>query len=238
MIDLLIDEIKTLREGTNEEKKPENKEAEQESNDEFLLVSNALLFFFAGFDTSSQVFDMFCHKLALYPDYQDKVAEEIDEVIGDGPVTYEKLQELKYMDIFMMESLRSTEAFESHERLCTKDYKIPGTDIIVPKGRFVHVYIDGIINSEKNFINPTDFDPENFNPENNPAKFGNQVFGHGPRNCVGMRYGILVMKMAAVSLLRKHRVVPGASMPEKLLLDAANPSIWKEPVVVKFEKRN
>ena len=39
-----------------------------------------------------------------------------------------------------------------------------------------------------NFVNPGAFDPENFNPANNPNKFALQVFGQGPRNCIGMRW--------------------------------------------------
>ena len=29
------------------------------------------------------------------------------------------------------------------------------------------------------------FDPDNFDPVNNPNKFGFTGFGHGPRNCIG-----------------------------------------------------
>ena len=71
------------------------------------------------------------------------------------------------------------------ERVCTKDYKIPHTDIVVPKGRIVHVFVEGIINSKDNFIDPDNFNPENFNPENFTNKFANMAFGQGPRACPG-----------------------------------------------------
>ena len=61
--------------------------------------------------------------------------------------------------------------FTAHERRCTRDYKIPDTDIVIPKGRIVHVYFNHFVNSRKNFINPDNFDPENFNPDNKPNKF-------------------------------------------------------------------
>ena len=75
--------------------------------------------------------------------------------------------------------------FTSHERVCTKDYKIPDTDIVIPKGRIVHMFIENIINSSETFINPDNFDPENFNPDNFKNKFSHMAFGQGPRACPG-----------------------------------------------------
>ena len=75
--------------------------------------------------------------------------------------------------------------FTSFERICTKDYKIPNTGVIVPKDGVVHVYVENITNSDKNFVNPHNFDPENFNPQNFSNKFAYFGFGQGPRSCPG-----------------------------------------------------
>ena len=77
---------------------------------------------------------------------------------------------------------------DSHERECTKDYKIPNTDFIIPKGRIVHVYFKDIITDEKNFVDPNDFNPENFSAENHTNKFAFMNFGQGPRACPGRRF--------------------------------------------------
>ena len=76
--------------------------------------------------------------------------------------------------------------FTAPERVCTKDYKIPNTDITLQKGRVVHIFFGNIINDKKNFINPDNFDPENFNPENFTNKFAHMAFGQGPRSCPGI----------------------------------------------------
>ena len=49
------------------------------------------------------------------------------------------------------------------------------------------IYTEDFKQLDDNFINAKEFDPENFNPENNPNKFAFQTFGQGPRNCIGMR---------------------------------------------------
>jgi len=213
---------------------------EFEFDEETMLVANILLFFIAGFDTTSTGVALACHKLALYPEIQERVYDEIESIIGDNEVTYDNVQSLKYMDMFISESLRhhSKESFCAHERLCTKDYRIPETNFIIPKGRYVKLYFADMSHSKDNFINPSEFDPENCNPQNNPNKFALQGFGQGPRNCIGMRFALLVMKISLVFLLRKHRVVRGPRTTDKLISDIHNPTIFKDGAFVGIERRD
>ena len=83
------------------------------------------------------------------------------------------------------------------QRTCSKDYPVPNSNFTVPKGLMVNfppgencfknqglqIVSKQIIFYLKNI--PDKFDPENFNPENNPNKFGFTGFGQGPRNCIG-----------------------------------------------------
>jgi len=237
LIDVLLEELNKSNKGEKADTTETNKDKdidEFEANaamdtsevkgmsfedEEIVLVANALIFFFAGFDTTSLGLGMACHKLCIYEDLQEAVHDEIMDVFGkDGKVTFDKLAELKYMDRFINESLRSTTIVPQLERLCTKNYKLPGTDIVIPKGRVVNVYTQGFAESEEFFVNAKQFDPENFNPENNPNKFGFSSFGHGPRNCIGMRYAMLVIKVGLVNLLRNHKIKRGVGMKDSLQL--------------------
>jgi len=251
IIDLIVDEIKASKDKTKREDMKLDDGAEETTVDtsglksltesgfdeETLLISNAILFFFAGFDSTAAGFSMVCHKLALYQEYQQRVFDEIEEVIGDDEPTFAKLQDLKYMDKFISEAFRINEVATTHERMCTKDYKIPGTEIIIPKGRFVKVPVDEIQNNPDNFYNPTEFDPENFDPENKPNKFGLMIFGQGPRNCIGMRYALLTIKVTLVSLLRKHQLVRSEKTTDKLVMDVSNPNVFRDGAFVKVIKR-
>ena len=249
IIDMMIDEIKNDAEKKSVGENEHEKDAQINTkglgtvrdmgyDTESLIIANALLMFFVGFDTTSLGFAMVAHKLAGYPDLQEKVHQEIDDVIGSNEeVTYEDLQKMKYLDYFINETYRHNDAFAAHERLCTKDYKIPDTDIVIPKGRYVKIYFGPFTKRADYFVNPTEFDPDNFLPENKPNKFGIQIFGHGPRNCIGMRYANMMVKMSLVYLLRKHRLVQGPNYKNKLEPDAQNPSTFKGGVFVKVESR-
>ena len=200
IIDLIVDEAKSF---SSKNKKEEIFESEFEADAaidttdikeldtldlETLLVANAMLFFFAGFETTSLGLSIICNRLANYQDIQDRVISEMEEVLGvDDEVTFEKVQELKYMDMVISESFRLNNIISVLERMCTKDYKVPGSNYIIPKGRFVKTYARGIARSGANFMNADQFDPENFDTKNNPNKFGLMIFGQGPRNCIGMR---------------------------------------------------
>jgi len=236
LIDVLIEELKKSKKGGQTDTTVNGKDKDMDEfeanaamdtsevkgkfeDEEIVLLSNALLFFFAGFDTTALGLGMACHKLCVYENVQEAVYEEIMEVFGkDGKVTFEKLGELKYMERFINESLRFTTVIPQLERICTKNYKLPGTDIVIPKGRVVNVYTQNFTESEEFFHNAKQFDPENFNPENNPNKFGFSSFGHGPRNCIGMRYAMLVMKVGLVNLLRNHKIKRGVGMKDDLQL--------------------
>ena len=66
---------------------------ESGKDDVTLIIANILVFFFAGFETTSTGFTILFHKLAIFPEYQEKVLNEIDEIIGDSEdITYDKIQ--------------------------------------------------------------------------------------------------------------------------------------------------
>ncbi|KAL7026333.1 hypothetical protein ACKWTF_013866 [Chironomus riparius] len=117
--------------------------------------------------------------------------------------------EMKYLDMVINETLRKYPIFEVQVRKCTKEFKIPATDLVIPIGMPVMIPVVGIQNDEKYFKNPEKFDPERFSEENvkklAPHTF--IPFSEGPRNCIGISFGTMQIKLGLVKLLTNFRVL-------------------------------
>jgi cytochrome P450 family 6 len=208
---------------------------------ELLLISQAYILFFAGFDSISIGLSSVINNLVKNQDIQDKMISEIDKALQstNGKITYETIQNVDYVERVIQESGRYNNLFSSHERMCTKDYQVPDTNIVIPKGRMVKIFFNNIENDEKNFLNPNNFDPDNFLPENNYNKFAYMVFGQGPRACPAKRYALMTQKIFLVHLFRSFRAV--ASPKSNLGLLELDPKegmfAIKGGVWLKLEKR-
>jgi len=113
-------------------------------------------------------------------------------------------------------------------RACTKDYNIPGTDIVLKRNDTVSFCNSGYHKDSRYYSHPDEFYPEHFNPEEkakrNPHAF--QGFGQGPRACLGQRFALLEIKVAVVSVWRKYSFLPGTKTIEPLVLDNSMVMNW------------
>jgi cytochrome P450 family 9 len=65
------------------------------------ITAQAVLFFLAGFDTASTLLCFASHQLAVHPDIQSRLQDEIDQTLEEdgGYLTYEALHGMKYLDM-------------------------------------------------------------------------------------------------------------------------------------------
>lgn len=91
-------------------------------------------------------------------------------------------------------------------RICVKDYRIPGTNQLIEKGTQIFIPTYAIQQDEKYYTNPSKFIPERFFEENSVEKNRPYLpFGDGPRNCIGMRMGLLQIKVGLVMMLQNYK---------------------------------
>lgn len=79
-------------------------------------------------------------------------------------------------------------------RVCTKNFVVPGTNYTIPEGMRILISPPGIHHDEKYFPNHDKFDPYRFTKENlekRPA-YVHLGFGEGPRNCIGKIFQLMI----------------------------------------------
>ena len=175
------------------------------------VIATAILLLAAGYDTTGTSLSWILYDLAMNQEAQDNLYEEIVEAGKDtNKLPYDTLQSLPYLDAVIHESLRRHVPVSTLERVCTKDYPVPNSKVVIKKGEFVRLNNIGIMLDPEIYPDPLDFKPERFLKENstnrNPYSF--LTFSLGPRNCIGMRFSMYEMKCCVSNLVSKFRFVP------------------------------
>lgn len=153
------------------------------------LAAESFIFFLGGFETSSSLSVFTMYELALNPDIQERLRCEIRTGIedNDGKLTYDLLFSFKYLDMVVNETLRKYPPAFIITRKSTKDFKIPGTEMIIPANTDININVLSIHRDPEYYPDPEKFDPERFTYENvkNRKPFTFIPFGDGPRKCIG-----------------------------------------------------
>lgn len=181
-------------------------------NFKFLNLFKIFIFFkiLKGFETSSSTLSFCLFELARHPEILKKLHDEIDEVLSTSPegFTYENLWQMKYLDCCINETLRLYPVVPFMFRTVTKDYEIPDSNLVIPKGHSVFIPTLGHHRDPEIYDNPSEFRPERF--LNSSTGSSSPIeglfylpFGDGPRNCIGMRLGLLTVKLGLVKALSK-----------------------------------
>ncbi|XP_043282965.1 cytochrome P450 6k1-like [Venturia canescens] len=174
------------------------------------LVAQSAIFFVAGLETSSTTMAFTLWELAKQPEIQKRLRSHILENLGDGrKITYESVQNMKYLMAVINETLRMYPPAPLIDRVADRDYKIPGTQVVLEKGTVVYVALPGIQMDPKYFSDPKIYDPDRFSEERKSdiKPFTFMPFGEGPRICIGLRVGMLQTAVGLITILRDYEVL-------------------------------
>uniref|UniRef100_A0A8D1K222 unspecific monooxygenase n=1 Tax=Sus scrofa TaxID=9823 RepID=A0A8D1K222_PIG len=168
------------------------------------LVAQGITFIFAGYETTSTPLSFLMYKLATHPDIQEKLQKEIDVTFpSKTPPTYDALAQMEYLDMLLNEILRLIPLAARLERVCKKDVEVHGMFIprgtVMPQGR-------GPTLIQAAWLSSTEPDYKKHKDTMNPYTY--LPFGTGPRNCIGMRFALMNMKLALVKVLQNFSFKP------------------------------
>uniref|UniRef100_A0A8C3QLC3 Cytochrome P450 3A n=1 Tax=Cyanoderma ruficeps TaxID=181631 RepID=A0A8C3QLC3_9PASS len=202
------------------------------------ILAQAFIFIFAGYEPTSNTLGFLAYELALHPDVQEKLLQEIDTVLPNkAPLTYEAIMKLEYLDMTVNETLRYYPLGGRIERTCKKDVEING--VTIPKGVVVTIPPYVLHRDPEYWPNPDEFRPERFSKENKESidPYTYLPFGAGPRNCIGMRFALLTLKVAIVSLLQHFTFQTCKDTPIPIKLSSVGLLTPEKPIILKLVPR-
>lgn len=175
--------------------------------------------FNAGMETSSTIMRWILLLMIHYPEVQDKIHKELDDVVGSGRLPCLKDREnLPYLEAVMLEAMRFISFVPlSLPHKATRNSTLGGYDI--SKGTLLITNLWAIHHNPQDWDKPDHFIPERFLDENNQlVKHGLKnfiPFGAGRRLCLGKSLAKCEVFLTLARIF--HQFVfkrpPGAPLP-------------------------
>ncbi|XP_037819762.1 cytochrome P450 4d8 [Lucilia sericata] len=171
-------------------------------------------FMFEGHDTTASAISFTLYLLARYPQVQNKVVAEIHKVFGENStksITLQDLNEMKYMECVIKESLRLYPPIPIIGRQIMEDFKCKHSrlgDVVLPAGTEFFITIFGMLKIKTGSKLCEDFVPERHLSTKPSDDFTFIPFSAGPRNCIGQKFAMLEMKVLLAKILKEYQLLP------------------------------
>ncbi|CAG9771776.1 unnamed protein product [Ceutorhynchus assimilis] len=177
-------------------------------------------FMFEGHDTTASASSFAIYLLANHPEVQKLARDEQIEIFGkdkEKTVCYQDLQDMKYLELVLKETLRIYPSVPFVGRITNEELNYKGH--IIPKGTILMLHLYGMNHDPDYFKDPEEFRPERFQDLSGKYPYSYIPFSAGPRNCIGQKFAMLEMKSIVSKVLRNFELYP-TNPPHKLVLSA------------------
>ncbi|AGO82647.1 Cytochrome P450 [Pandoravirus dulcis] len=184
--------------------------------------AEAILFMFAGFESTSSTLAYAIHLLAHHPDVQERVRTEAAQWRRGSAGAHDALGAMPLAEAVLREAMRIHPITHMLTRRMARD--LPLGDVhVVPAGARLLINNLGMSNAERAWEDPTAFRPERWmgartdddaaGGGEGPDQYASLPFGAGRRSCPGRRLAVLEMKLILAALLDRFRFAPDPDRP-------------------------
>uniref|UniRef100_A0A336LXR4 CSON009724 protein n=1 Tax=Culicoides sonorensis TaxID=179676 RepID=A0A336LXR4_CULSO len=198
---------------------------EKKSLSETEMTAHTLSFFLDGVETSSIALANIFYELALNTKCQEKLRKEMLNIRNEeNKFDFETLNENKYLEHVIFESLRLHPIMNFLYRQCTKDYELEVSDhdkVTIEKGTGIGIAVYDIQRDPEFFgADSEKFNPDRFDVESGGIKeFADKgflfPFGDGPRICLGKRLAKVQLKCCIAHIVTSFKLKVSKNMPKK-----------------------
>jgi cytochrome P450 len=171
-----------------------------------LIRDQILTLLIAGHDTSTALLAWALYLLGRHPGELARAQEEVDRVLGNDPPDQEGVGRLVFLEQVIKETLRLYPPIHIGMRIAAQDLEFGGCKI--PAGTRVVYSIYLTHRMKEYWPEPDRFDPERFAPEQSQVRppYTYVPFGGGPRNCIGMAFAQVEVKIVLARVLQKYNL--------------------------------
>jgi cytochrome P450 len=168
-----------------------------------LLRDEIMTIFVAGHSTTATALAWTFYLISQNPEVYDKLKKEVDEVVGDGELTFQHLQQLRYTKNVFNESMRIYPPVwmivrKAAEDNMVGDYLIEkDTDVLIPP---YIVHHDATLWKDADKFIPERWDTEEVKQMD---KFTYFPFAAGPRMCIGNNFALFEADIIIAKVIQK-----------------------------------
>lgn len=175
------------------------------------LRDEIVTLFAAGHETTATALAWTWYLLALHPDVEARLHQELDTVLQGRRPGFSDLEAMPYTRMVVEETMRLYPPAYSISRTALEDDDVGGHRI--HKGSFVNVSPWVTHRNPNLWPEPERFDPERFRPEQVKGRhrFAYFPFGGGQRVCIGNGFALMEARLILATMAQNYRLrlVPG-----------------------------
>jgi len=174
------------------------------------IFGSAFIFLMAGHDTTTHTLSFLLRLLAVNQDKQQKLFNEVRDLLGEKEPTYADFDELVYSQCVFKETLRLYPVIHRVPKSTIVDTQLG--DVVIPANSSVTLCIYGIQRDPMYWKDPEKFEPERFDPRiwgrdeiarREKAFF---PFSLGRRRCIGERFAMVQLVMAVSHIVNNYTI--------------------------------
>ncbi|SDB58099.1 hypothetical protein SAMN03097699_2282 [Flavobacteriaceae bacterium MAR_2010_188] len=200
--------------------------------DDQQLIDEILILFTAGHETTSNALSFTTQLLALNPEWQTKIFNEIISIENETDDLMEFVMKAKVTQQVLEESMRLYPPAYFIDRVNVEEDNFEGLHFEAGSNLLFSIY--EIHRHPDLWESPEEFNPARF--EGGGREYSSQYFpfGAGPRKCIGNNFAMFEMILAITKLVKNYTLIPDFTEIEITPLISLKP----KNVIIKFSKRN
>jgi len=159
--------------------------------------------FLAGHETTALALSWSWYLLATHPEAEQKLHDELSEVLGGRVPTVSDLPRLKYTEMIAKEAMRLYPPAYAVGREAIEETEIGGYR--VPKRTQLFAFQWVTHRDPRYFDEPDAFRPERWSNGEQVAKYAYFPFGGGPRQCIGNYFAMMEVVLLLATIGQRFR---------------------------------